>query len=212
MDFSFVSRRNPMQVSGITISGSYEMSRIYAGSSHNSNKNSKAAEQAAVRYEHVEVNFELSVYTAKGRPDQLKESKQPDKIEQVDHGQVAQLRAKIHNEILEQVKTSLGTFFKENPEAAEEVSRGEIPEYFNVENTGRRILMIYFNNFQEGDDKSSFVSRAKEIINQAYSDVEGITGGLPNIVQETREFIMEMLDRFEKGEDISGFLGMNQLN
>ena len=37
---------------------------------------------------------------------------------------------------------SLGAFFANNPEVLEQVENGKVPDYFNVENTGDRILDI----------------------------------------------------------------------
>jgi len=120
--------------------------------------------------------------------------------------ETAQLKQQIHAEIRAQVRDFLRSYFEENPEAVEQISRGEIPDYFNVDNTARRILNIYLPYYREGEDRAAFITRAKTIINQAYSDVENMVGSLPEIVKATRERIMEMLDRFEKGEDISGFM------
>ena len=104
-----------------------------------------------------------------------------------------------------EVKDSLGQFIKENPDAAEEISNGEIPDYFNVDNTSKRILDIYFSRY-DGGDKQAFVERAKEIINQAYSDVEGEVGSLPSIVNQTHDRIMDILDKFAAGEDVSEYV------
>lgn len=101
-----------------------------------------------------------------------------------------------------EVVESLKDFFEANPEAAEEISNGEIPEYFNVENTGRRILDIYFSRY-DGEDRQEFAARARGIIEQAYSDVSSMMGGLPDIVQQTREYVLDVLDRFAAGEDVS---------
>ena len=106
----------------------------------------------------------------------------PSKHRISDNVNVVQLREKIHNEILAQVKEFLTGFFEKNPEAVERISKGEIPEYFNVDNTTRRILNIYFSRFEEGQNKEEFVAHAKDIIKQAYGDVEGLVRELPEIV------------------------------
>ncbi|MFC1564554.1 hypothetical protein ACFL6G_06425 [candidate division KSB1 bacterium] len=160
----------------------------------------------AVKFEHTEVNAEFGFYDSKGKLSNAEQIQQIAGKDDITTGDVTKLKSLIHEEVLAQVKDSLGTYFKENPEAAEQVSRGEIPEYFNVENTARRILDIYFSRYEEGEDKTSFVERAKEIINQAYGDVEGMVGELPEIVLQTRDKIMEILDRFAAGEDISDFM------
>jgi len=107
---------------------------------------------------------------------------------------------------MEQVKISLRSFFEENPEAVEQVSKGEIPNHFNVENTARRILDIYFSRYKEGDNKADFAARAKEIINTAYAQVQEMIGDLPEIVLETQKKVMNILDKFSHGEDISDFI------
>ena len=101
-----------------------------------------------------------------------------------------------------ELKTSLGDFFRNNPEALQDISEGKVPDYFNVDNTARRILDIYFQRY-DGGDRQAFVDRAKGIVNQAYSEVEGEVGALPDIVNETRNKIMDVLDRFAAGEDVS---------
>ena len=169
-------------------------------------ENGNRHESAAVTYEHTEIEIEFSTYSIEDI--KRKAEKSGNEVDKITAGsaETAQLKAQIHEQVMKQVKDSLGIFFKENPEAAEEVSRGEIPDYFNVDNTARRILDIYFNHYSEGEDKEGFVERAKGIIEQAYGEVAGIVGDLPGIVLETREKVMEILDRFAAGEDISGFM------
>ena len=101
-----------------------------------------------------------------------------------------------------ELRESLGNFFTENPDALKQVAQGEIPDYFNVENTARRILDIYFNRF-DGQDREAFGERARSLIDQAYEEVSALAGGLPGIVQETRAFINRTLDDFIAGQDIS---------
>jgi hypothetical protein len=88
----------------------------------------------------------------------------------------------------------LGAYFAANPQDLETVQRGEIPDYFNVENTGQRILDIWMGGIQPGSDNTQFVENAKAMINQAYDEISGMLGGLPGIVEETRDWIMQQLD------------------
>ena len=104
-----------------------------------------------------------------------------------------------------EVKRSLKEFFENNSEALDQIKAGEIPEYFNVENTAKRILDIYFSKYN-GEDKKTFAEHARSIISQAYSEVEQIVGTLPNIVIQTRDKVYEILDKFVKGEDVSEFI------
>lgn len=174
-------------------------------------KNSKKSNPAlagSVTFKHTEITIDYTVYSRNVRTEEV-----PDRVSlqriasaEPDVAEIAILREDIKAEILEQVKAFLGTFFEENPEAAEEISQGIIPEYFNVENTALRILDIYFARYEQGEDKAAFAERAKSIINQAYGDVESIVGGLPEIVLQTRSKVMEILDIFAQGGDISDFM------
>ena len=159
-------------------------------------------------FEHTEINIDFTVYTDNGRLENIQRRDSSGEIESLnrDNAEIVQLRESIRNEILEQVKSFLGLFFEKSPEAVEQVVRGEIPEYFNVENTARRILNIYFSQYKEGEDKEAFAERAKSIIVQAYGDVVGIVGDLPEIVLETRSKVMQILEEFANGGDISGFM------
>lgn len=110
-----------------------------------------------------------------------------------------------------EVKESLKEFFTNNPEALQQIEKGEIPEYFNVENTAKRILDIYFSRYN-GEDKEEFAEYARNIISQAYGEVEGMVGTLPGIVQETRDKIYEVLDKFANGEDVSDFITLPEIS
>ena len=121
--------------------------------------------------------------------------------------QTIQLLSKYLDEFPE-VKQSLNEFFVNNPEALEDIEAGKIPEYFNVENTAKRILDIYFSQYN-GEDKKAFVERAKGIISQAYSEVEQMVGTLPDIVIQTRDKVYEILDKFANGKDVSDFIKIN---
>ncbi len=139
---------------------------------------------------------------------------------------IAETKAEIKREIKQQtiqlltqyleevpeVKNNLKEFFLNNPEALKKIEAGEIPDYFNVENTAKRILDIYFSRY-DGGDKEEFVKNAREIISQAYGEVEQMVGALPEIVLKTRDKVYEILDKFANGEDISEFVNIgNQEN
>jgi len=105
-------------------------------------------------------------------------------------------------ELIDQTRAFLGKYFNEHPEALNDIQNGKIPEYFNEENTARRILSIFFSRYEGTEDRSAFADRAKSIISQAYSDVQGIVGGeLPQVVQDTRKLVFEMIDSFKNGEN-----------
>jgi len=122
--------------------------------------------------------------------------------------QTVQLLKKYLEEFPE-VKRNLKEFFENNPEALDQIKVGEIPEYFNVENTAKRILDIYFSRYN-GEDKKTFAERARSIISQAYHEVEQIVGTLPDIVIQTRDKVYEILDKFSKGEDVSEFVKISK--
>jgi len=171
------------------------------------NNGKKSADGPAVMYDKREVSVEYTFYNREIVQKNGRSEEPAAAAETPDAAEVVRLKASIRAEVLEQVKESLGTFFRENPEAVEQVSNGEIPEYFNEENTARRILDIYLRYYTGGEDRADFVESAKKIIQQAYGDVEALVGDLPGLVQDTRELVMEMLDRFAAGEDISDFMG-----
>jgi len=140
-------------------------------------------------------------------------------VARAEHGErrnIALTKSEIHAQVQEQTvalirsyledapeaNESLRDFFTRHPEAAKDIAKGEIPEYFNVENTGRRILDIYFSQF-DGNDREAFAERARGIIEQAYGEVSELTGGLPDIVEQTKAYVLETLDKFAAGEDVS---------
>ncbi len=86
--------------------------------------------------------------------------------------------------------------FTANPEDWEKVMRGDVPDYFNVENTGQRILDIWIQSFDDSSDIETWLSETKEKINAIYDEVAGMVGGLPQLVQDTRDFVMNALDKF----------------
>ncbi|RKY89632.1 hypothetical protein DRQ09_00985 [candidate division KSB1 bacterium] len=155
------------------------------------------------RYEKIDIRFQYKTYRKEKNSDQIEK---PINKKDITPSLIFSQKEKIKNEILEQTKQLLARFFEKNPEALKEIQQGKIPEYFNVENTARRILNIFFSRY-DGEDPEVFVDRVKKIINQAYKDVENIIGGsLPEIVQKTKEKVLQMLDDFAGGKDITDFL------
>lgn len=119
-----------------------------------------------------------------------------------------QQKFQAQRELVDQTRAFLSTYFNENPEALQDIQNGKIPEYFNEENTARRILNIFFDGYN-GEDRAAFADRAKSIISQAYGDVQTMVGGeLPEIVLRTKDLIYEIIESFKNGEDkIFDFLG-----
>ncbi len=90
----------------------------------------------------------------------------------------------------------LGKYFKDNPEDWETVQNGGIPDYFNVQNTAQRILDIWLPGYDGTEDVDEWAARTKNFIGQAYGEVSQLVGNLPDIVRDTREYIMNALDQF----------------
>ena len=67
-------------------------------------------------------------------------------------------------------------------------------------------MNIYFSQYKEGEDKEAFAERANSVIVQSYGDVVGLVGDLPEIVLETRSKVMQILEEFANGDDISDFM------
>jgi len=171
-------------------------------------------------------SIEITTYNnnalAQRSPEQVNKAASSDEARQLTTVELKEkIRLEVENQFLAQLKKfidenpemkeMLFEFYSNNPEALQKVAGGEIPEYFNVDNTAKRILDIYFSQY-DGGDRQEFVDRAKGIIKQAYSEVEGqFDGGLPSIVYATRDKIMEILDKFAAGEDISDFISIPNL-
>jgi len=167
-------------------------------------QNSRQSEVSlSYRYEKLEINIEYTTYSFKNKPAKAENANSPHKMET---SSILNEKSRIRDEILEQTKQLLAEFFEQNPEALEEVQQGQIPEFFNVDNTARRMLNIFFSKYN-GEDPGSYAEYVKSIIEQAYSDVESMVGGgLPDIVQQTREKVFQLIDDFANGEDITNFL------
>jgi hypothetical protein len=93
----------------------------------------------------------------------------------------------------------LGAYYTENPEDWEKVQQGIVPDYFNVENTGRRILDIWMP--QGGTQDAESLQSARLNIERAYDEVSRMFGGhLPQLVLDTRDYILKKLDGMAMGE------------
>jgi len=154
------------------------------------------------KYERLDISLEYTTYSVNKQPQKVQETKSPETNKT---GFILNEKERIKDEILEQTKQLLKEFFDQNPEDLEDIQQGIIPEYFNVNNTARRILNIFFSKYEEEDVKL-FAEHARTIINQAYNDVEKMAGALPDIVQQTKEKVLGMLEDFENGNDINDFL------
>jgi len=94
----------------------------------------------------------------------------------------------------------LADYLKEHPGDLEKAANGQVPEYFGVEATGQRILDIWLPGYDGQSDRAAWVKEAKGYIQQAYDEVASMFGGLPQLVLDTREYVMERLDEFAREE------------
>ncbi len=108
------------------------------------------------------------------------------------------------------IKEQLAQFFGSQvigaPELGETEAAGplEIPEYWNVENTARRIFAIALLGYQEGSDRVAFADRAIAMIKPAYREVGSALGfELPELVLDTRQAVLGALEQFRGGAALS---------
>ena len=102
-----------------------------------------------------------------------------------------------------QAKESLKNYFEENPEDLKKIEQGEIPDYWNQENTAKRIFDIALLGYKDGMDKKEFFHKSSKIVEQAYSEVEKIVGKLPDLVNNTKDAVLKGLQEFSDGKKIS---------
>lgn len=112
---------------------------------------------------------------------------------------------KIFNENIESqnTKKSLKEYFEENPEDLEKIEQGEVPEYWNKENTAKRIFDIALQSFNEDSSREDFYESSTKMVKQAYAEVEKLVGDLPDLVNATRESVLKGLEEFRDGKEIS---------
>ena len=96
----------------------------------------------------------------------------------------------------------LASYFINNPEDWQKVQSGNVPDYFNVENTGNRILDIWLPKNEVNEVDIEFV---KSSINRAYSEVAGMFGGkLPQLVLDTQEYVLQKFDEYSQNNALTG--------
>jgi len=87
----------------------------------------------------------------------------------------------------------IGAYYADHPDDWKKVQLGIVPDYFNVENTGKRILDIWMPQDGTAMDAAG-VERARQNIIKAYSEVSEMFGNkLPQLVLDTKEYILEKL-------------------
>lgn len=90
----------------------------------------------------------------------------------------------------------LNAYYAANPADWEKVQNGEIPDYFNVENTASRIMKIWIGDGPTENTSAETLESIKDYIGQAYDEVAKMVGGLPQLVQDTRAYIENQLDQW----------------
>jgi len=75
-----------------------------------------------------------------------------------------------------------------------------LPEYWNRENTARRIFGLAMMGYQEGMDQAAFADQASAMIKQAYREVHTELGReFPQVVLDTRDTVLQALEQFKGG-------------
>lgn len=108
------------------------------------------------------------------------------------------------------IKEQLALLSGSDVSGAPEVDEGEaaaidgVPEYWNKENTARRIFSIAMMGYTEGMDREEFADKAIEMVKQAYSDVRsGLGFEFPELVTDTRQAVLDALKQFKGGGALS---------
>ncbi|MFP4547450.1 MAG: hypothetical protein ACLFQM_04915 [Fidelibacterota bacterium] len=107
------------------------------------------------------------------------------------------------SEVAQKSKEALSEYFTSNPEDLKEIEKGNIPEYWNQENTAKRIFDIAVQGYKKDMNIEDFGKKAEDFVTKAYEEVENLIGNMPDLVKETREAVMNGLDQFRDGTPIS---------
>ena len=123
-----------------------------------------------------------------------------------DSGTLLNAYLETKNVIRQQLAHFFGSRVNGAPELAEDEATvlNEIPEYWNKENTARRIFFIALLGYQEGGDREEFADRAIAMVMQAYRDVGSTLGfEFPDLVLDTRQAVLDALVQFRGGAALS---------
>ncbi len=108
-----------------------------------------------------------------------------------------------NNKLAGMAKDELGNYFKENPEALQEITSGKMPEYWNVENTASRMFDIVTAGYSGEEDLEGFYNKAVDFVHQAYDEVQLMIGfDFPPLVQDTKEALLNGLEQLKNGVSI----------
>ena len=123
-----------------------------------------------------------------------------------DSGTLLDAYLETKNVIRQQLAHFFGSQVNVAPELAEDEATvlKEIPEYWNKENTARRIFAIALLGYQEGGDREGFADKAIAMVIQAYRDVGYMLGvEFPDLVMDTRQAVLGALAQFRGGAALS---------
>ncbi len=105
-----------------------------------------------------------------------------------------------NKELAGMAKDELGNYFKENPEALKEIASGDMPEYWNVQNTASRMFDIVTAGYSGEEDLEGFYNKALDFVHQAYDEVQLMIGfDFPPLVQDTKEALLNGLEQLKDG-------------
>ncbi len=161
-----------------------------AKSPWNNNPDDKAGTTVTVQYARTEV------YNLHGKLQLLKD----------DSGTLLDSYLETKRLIKEQLAQFSGPDVSGAPELDEEEAAAidGVPEYWNKENTARRIFSIAMMGYTEGMDREEFADKAIEMVKQAYSDVGSALGfEFPKLVTDTRQAVLDALEQFKGGGALS---------
>lgn len=76
----------------------------------------------------------------------------------------------------------------------------DLTEYWNRENTARRIFAIALLGYNESLDRDDFADQAVSLITQAYADVRAtLSFDFPQVVLDTKQSVLDALEQFRSG-------------
>lgn len=127
-----------------------------------------------------------------------------DAYRQSRHQVEAQLSALMKNHATKSGATAKGLADIADFEGPKGETYADLAEYWNKGNTAQRIFTIAMMGYEEDMDRAEFAERAKSIVKQAYGDVGMMIGGnFPQLVQDTRQAVIDAIDQFASGTEMS---------
>lgn len=156
-------------------------------------------DRVTLNYEHVE--YAKSMITARGS--------MSDNDWQTLVKKLTDEFAAFQKKIMEKFVEGLGgeTGESEEVEGGKEAALGEVPEYWNAENTSQRIVdfaTAYFDSFEGNGEE--FLDIIKGAVEEGFNQARDILGTLPEpveeLVSETHDLVLEKLDTWAESKGI----------